>query len=78
MRSDLFVCDSCGKETELGLNVVGWLDVAEIVLATVKEQKRWQFCSGLCLAIFAGQYVPAKPQKPTLHPDIMEKIGQYL
>lgn len=81
MKEERFECDSCGKVRVIGLEVQGWLDVAEIVLATVNEQRRWQFCSGLCLSIFAGGYVPAKAvtkQEPSMEKKIQEAIGQYL
>lgn len=92
MKREEFECDGCGKVRELGPGVVGWFDVAEVVLATRKDQPRWQFCSSLCLSLFSAGYVPG--EAPEEQPDkdgLIERlrsawsgteehapIGQYL
>lgn len=63
MRLEGFECDGCGKSTKLDKDAVGWLDLAEVVLATRKDQPRWQFCSPLCLGIFAFSYRSPEPVK---------------
>lgn len=83
MKHDEFECDSCGKVVEIGPKVIGWVDLAEVVASTSKEQRRWQFCSGTCLSIFAGGFVPTEAPKAKDEPKLSlggesAGIGQYL
>jgi hypothetical protein len=86
VKQEVYVCDSCGKEREMGPAIIGWLDVAEVVLATVKDLRRWQLCSPVCVAVFAGTFKPSELPAELLR-DIetlseataeVPTIGQYL
>lgn len=63
MRLEGFECDGCGKNAKLDKDAVGWFDLAEVVLATRKDQPRWQFCSPMCLAIFSMAFVPSEAKE---------------
>jgi len=82
VKHETFECDSCGKTEEIGPAIIGWVDLAEVVISTMKEQRRWQICSPTCLSIFAGGFVPtkapvAKNSELSLGGE-NPKVGQYL